>query len=375
LAKLYLHVGFHKTGTTSLQDNLNRNRPALLAQGIDYPKTRKFKAHHEFAWSAGQRGWGWKKFGGSKAGSAPAKRMYQLLRKSKLDAIISSEFLSELSPDQIRTLLSSIGRRELKVIFTVRPIAKILPSAYQQEVKNGSKLTYKSWLELVLEPEKENRNKTRFWDRHSHDVEIAKWADIVGKDRVSVIISDDANPDFLTTSFFSLLGVSTKKFKESKKDVINRSMDLAEIELLRRINEQFDRNQGWDEYVSGIRSTLVKTWTQRKPSELSPGRLSTPESFRSLIDARVLKLTEGLRSLGVEITGDLDSLSKAQYGSYEVPAVIEIDNLVDPILSRTRLTALRSYKPSELIAFGIRAIIREQIARVKALLKKNSRAV
>jgi hypothetical protein len=88
-----------------------------------------------------------------------------------------------------------------------------------------------------------------------------------------------------------------------------------------------------------------------------------------------LKLTEGLRSLGVEITGDLDSLSKAQYGSYEVPAVIEIDNLVDPILSRTRLTALRSYKPSELIAFGIRAIIREQIARVKALLKKNSRAV
>ena len=142
MPKLFLHVGFHKTGTTSLQDILNRNRKELLSQGIIYPKTRKFRAQHEFAWSAGQRGWGWKQFGGSQAGPGPAKRMFKLLRSATQDVVISSEFLSELKPEQIKKLVNSIGTLDLKVIFTVRPVAKILPSAYQQEIKNGSKLTY-----------------------------------------------------------------------------------------------------------------------------------------------------------------------------------------------------------------------------------------
>lgn len=174
MAKLFLHVGFHKTGTTSLRDTLNRNRAEFLTQGLVYPKTRRFRAQHEFAWSAGQRGWGWKQFGGSQAGPGPARRMFRLIRYSKQDVIISSEFLSELTPPKIHKLVASIGDKELRVISTVRPVAKISPLAYRQEAKNGSKLTFDGRLDCFLEPETENRNKTRFWTRHSHHIEIAK---------------------------------------------------------------------------------------------------------------------------------------------------------------------------------------------------------
>jgi hypothetical protein len=375
LPKLFLHVGFHKTGTTSLQDALNRNRAELLSQGLLYPKTRKFRAQHEFAWSVGQRGWGWKQFGGSKAGPGPARRMFKLLRSSHQDLIISSEFLSELKPAQITKLLSSIGNRELKVIFTVRPVAKILPSAYQQEVKNGSKLTFEKWLGRVLEPVKENRNKTRFWTRHSHHIEIAKWVEAVGKERVTVIISDDANPEFLTNSFFELVGADTSKFKDAKKEVVNRSMDLAEIELLRRINEKFDRNLGWDEYVVGIRSTLVKTWTSSSASANSPGKLSNPAAFGPQIEARASEVTEGIRNLGVLVIGDVESLAKASYGTNVFPEVIDINNLVDPILARTRLTTLDSYKSTELIAIALRRVLRNQKAKLKQFLNKKQKAI
>jgi hypothetical protein len=375
LAKLFLHVGFHKTGTTSLQDILNRNRAELLQQGLLYPKTRKFRAQHEFAWSAGQRGWGWKQFGGSQAGPGPAKRMYRLLRSAKEDVIISSEFLSELKPDQIKRLLSAIGNRELKVIFTVRPVAKILPSAYQQEIKNGSKLTFDSWLKRVLEPEKENRNKTRFWTRHSHHIEIAKWAEVVGKDRITVIISDESRPEFLTDSFFELVGAKTDNFRESKKEIVNRSMDMAEIELLRRINEKFDRNLGWDEYVTGIRSTLVKSWTQSLPSENSPGRLANPEAFKDRIDHKVTEVTEGIKSLGVEVIGDVDSLAKANYGENVIPDQICIDGLVDPILARTRESVLDSYKAKTLIGFLIKRTIKHRISDLKRLVGIKQKAI
>jgi hypothetical protein len=375
MPKLFLHVGFHKTGTTSLQDVLNRNRRELLKQGVLYPKTRKFRAQHEFAWSAGQRGWGWKQFGGSQAGPGPARRMYRLLRSSKQDVIISSEFLSELKPPQIKRLLSSIGNRELKVIFTVRPIAKILPSAYQQEVKNGSKLTYDKWLKRVLETEKENRNNTRFWARHSHHIEIAKWSEIVGKERISVIISDESKPSFLTESFFGLVGVKTDNFRESKKDVVNRSMDLAEIELLRQINQKFDRNLGWDEYVADIRSTLVKTWTQSVPSEASPGRLANPEAFKDRIDHKVKEVTEGIKGLGVEVIGDVDSLAKAKYGENTIPDYISIEGLVEPILARTRETVLDSYKTTALLKLILVRASKSLIRDIKRLLGKKQKAI
>jgi len=375
MPKLFLHVGFHKTGTTSLQDALNRNRAELLTQGLVYPKTRRFRAQHEFAWSAGKRGWGWKQFGGSQAGPGPARRMFRLIRASKQDVIISSEFLSELTPERIQKLISSIGDKDLRVIFSVRPVAKILPSAYQQEVKNGSKLTFDRWLERVLEPEKENRNKTRFWTRHSHHIEIAKWAGVVGKERITVIVADESKPEFLTESFFKLVQADTSNFRESKKEVVNRSMDLAEIELLRRINAKFDRNLGWDEYVVGIRSTLVKTWTQSAPSENSPGKLSNPEAFRQAIDHRVGQVTQGIRSLGVEVIGDVDSLAVARYGSNTIPSSIDIENLVDPILARTRLTTLDSYKASELVLIAIKRVIRNRIKDLKVLLGKKQKAI
>jgi hypothetical protein len=261
------------------------------------------------------------------------------------------------------------------VIFTVRPIAKILPSAYQQEVKNGSKLTYDKWLKRVLETEKENRNNTRFWARHSHHIEIAKWLEIVGKERISVIISDESKPSFLTDSFFGLVGVKTDNFRESKKDVVNRSMDLAEIELLRQINQKFDRNLGWDEYVADIRSTLVKTWTQSVPSEASPGRLANPEAFKDRIDQKVKEVTEGIKALGVEVIGDVDSLAKAKYGENTIPDHISIEGLVEPILARTRETVLDSYNTSALLKLILVRASKSLIRDIKRTLGKKQKAI
>jgi hypothetical protein len=150
-----------------------------------------------------------------------------------------------------------------------------------------------------------------------------------------------------------LLGVSTENFRESKKEVVNRSMDLAEIQLLTNINESFDRNLGWAEYVVGIRSSLVKTWTHRPYSANSPGRLKNPKEFAGPIEQKAQEITTGLKKLGVEVIGDLSSLEESSYGENQIPSVIEISNLVEPILSRTRAITLDSYKSSELLVLAL----------------------
>jgi succinoglycan biosynthesis protein ExoM len=54
MSELVLHLGTHKTGTTSIQHFMSSNREALKRQGILYPDSKPFfggssQAHHEFA--------------------------------------------------------------------------------------------------------------------------------------------------------------------------------------------------------------------------------------------------------------------------------------------------------------------------------------
>lgn len=49
MARLILHIGAHKTGTTSIQHYFHANAESLLRQGVAYPLTGRLKAHYVFA--------------------------------------------------------------------------------------------------------------------------------------------------------------------------------------------------------------------------------------------------------------------------------------------------------------------------------------
>ena len=59
---VFMHVGFHKTGTTSLQRVLKCHENELRDQNIEYI-TSTNDAAHALAWSASRRIWGWKNQG------------------------------------------------------------------------------------------------------------------------------------------------------------------------------------------------------------------------------------------------------------------------------------------------------------------------
>ena len=53
MKKLIFHPGFHKTGTTALQQALSEARKELKVSDFNYPNTRG-KAHHSAAWAITQ---------------------------------------------------------------------------------------------------------------------------------------------------------------------------------------------------------------------------------------------------------------------------------------------------------------------------------
>ena len=49
MARVVLHIGTHKTATTTLQDTLATNRALLAEQGIVYPSIGRATGHHTLA--------------------------------------------------------------------------------------------------------------------------------------------------------------------------------------------------------------------------------------------------------------------------------------------------------------------------------------
>ncbi|MFM8329186.1 MAG: hypothetical protein ACKN80_02965, partial [Actinomycetales bacterium] len=95
MKKLIIHVGFHKSGTTALQESFHLNRKELEKHGVSYPEFGH-KAHHRLAWSLSQKPWGWAKRGGELESTKLWEKAAAFIEKDKAQTvIISSEFFSE----------------------------------------------------------------------------------------------------------------------------------------------------------------------------------------------------------------------------------------------------------------------------------------
>ena len=100
--RLIIHAGFHKSGTTALQEAFDAQSNELKAAGIIYPNIGR-RAHHRVAWALSGKTWGWGKRGGEKTSIKEWEHLAKAINNSDDETIlISSEFFSELDGDAIR---------------------------------------------------------------------------------------------------------------------------------------------------------------------------------------------------------------------------------------------------------------------------------
>ena len=139
MTSLILHIGRHRTGSTSIQQSLYRSRDYLKSKGILYPATGlHHEAHHSIGWSV---------LGTSHHGLGDIPPLEPLLhqlseevRSTKCEhVIISTETLVQLNDpanpatrkrlQQLLALFSTV-----KVVCCVRDQAKTIESEYRFQV-------------------------------------------------------------------------------------------------------------------------------------------------------------------------------------------------------------------------------------------------
>ena len=81
----------------------------------------------------------------------------------------------------------------MQIAVTLRSLGRVMPSMWQQNIQSGAVGELDTWLRQMLE-RPPDKPPAPFWTLHRHDELIARWADVVGVDRVTVVVVDDARP-------------------------------------------------------------------------------------------------------------------------------------------------------------------------------------
>jgi hypothetical protein len=309
--RVVAHVGFHKTGTTALQESFSKNCEELKALGVIYPDFGQ-KAHHRAAWALVGRIWGWKNRGGVQTPIAEWQKVVKSVKKNRGTTLISSEFFCELDEEKINKFKADIKVDDVTIVFTLRPLVKLLSSSYQQYLKYGLTPTYEEWLHSVLDEPGVSKLTPTFWKRHEHGRVISQWAKVFGVENVFVVIADESQPTAIFDAFNSILGIPAGTLSQIEGISSNRSLSYEEICLLLEVNKNFPKKRRWDEYEIYIREGAIKHLTDKVKVDKSAEKLLTPQWAVDKVREISAESVRQIKASGVSVIGSLDNFDKAE---------------------------------------------------------------
>ena len=225
--KLFLHVGPHKTGTTALQKFLLDNQAALFKSNLVYPKRYKsIFGHHQFRELLDQE--------------SLSEDDLDFFAKNH-DYLLSSEDFISLNREKFEYLRKTLETKQIQVIFSWRRASFKLYSIWQETVKHGGTETFFSYYHDHLARPGQSQML-------SADLKLNMFCHVYGKENVKVLDYDaSARSGSLLKDFCKLINVPWRQnfvTPEKNPDAVNRSMDIADIEVIRALNHLFKSAYG-----------------------------------------------------------------------------------------------------------------------------------
>jgi hypothetical protein len=305
-ASRLVHVGPHKTGTTSVQSAFHVGRTMLRQHGVHYAGSTEQPLLAALAVAGGE----------GMRGDRPARpEDWTELVAEMRDAgdqrvVVSSEFLCYADDAAARRVVTEITGGPVHVVITLRPVYKIAPSQWQQFVQNGFGVPYDEWLDGMFRRPPYDQPTPSFWRRHKQDDLVRRWAGAAGPENLTVVVADESDHGTLLRTFEAFVGLPEGSLVPPK-NAANRSLTFGEIELVRRINAEWDR-LGWSHEAH---ARFVRRGAARR---MKTGRWPAPDEPRLPLPKWVLERSAEVgaetarvaTSLGVRVVGDIATLAE-----------------------------------------------------------------
>ncbi|MFA7265512.1 MAG: hypothetical protein WC054_04285 [Candidatus Nanopelagicales bacterium] len=273
MARLVLHIGTKKTGSTLIQALLAQNRDRLSSTGWSYPDFLQRRNHSEFALMFQPRITETHQHIGLDSAEAIADRRREIDRQLKKlvtkqsNWIISSEYLSSrlINDERVADAVDFLRNHfdHIDVVVALRRQEFVLPSVFSQKVKLGAQITWSQ----------------SFCDRHRKSIDceeiVARWARVVGRESISAIPyleEKKREPRWLIDQFANASGIPIdESWTIPARSDANRSLSAEGVAYLRLFDPYLPR---W--LPDGTSNLRLRRQAVKRLAELTPGPPFTP---------------------------------------------------------------------------------------------------
>lgn len=310
--RVFLHCGTAKSGTTYLQDLWWRHRDELRERGLLLPGTALRDHFHAAALVKGmdvivdelgpgdRRVW---------------QRLVDETRSWSGDVLISHEHFSDSSAAAAAAALADLASAadEVHLVVTVRDLGRVLPSAWQQRVKQGARQPYGRFLATV----RRGRDDQKFWRYQDVPGILERWAADLRPERVHLVVvpPSGAPRDELWLRTATVLGVDVEGLDTDPR-LPNDSLGIVEAELLRRVNTIVPRQR---RSVALTRLTKGAFARDLLAGSAPQESFVLPVKHAGWVRERSERMVATLRAGSYDVVGDLDDLLPADPRSGRTP--------------------------------------------------------
>ena len=300
-----VHIGPPKTGTTSLQTALARERPRLAEFDVVYPGVHQ--RHRRAGDALLERS---RTDGKPVPVSAWDDLVDEVRAALSARVCISTENLSRALPWHIRRIVSDLGADRVHMVVVARRLDLLLPSAWQQRVKGvGETRSYGQWLEEVLGEEQDSFAATSFWRHHQLSRTLQDWLEHLPSERVVVVISDESDRSGLPRIFERLLGLPAGVLvgDGGGDKSHNTSLSHERAELLRRVTLALG-DRGTSEQRAQVGRAVQRALLATPMTEQEHALPKLPTWALTKVAEASRAQVEAIQHSGVRVVGDPTSL-------------------------------------------------------------------
>lgn len=299
-SRVVLHVGAPLVGSTYVREVLARNRRRLTRHGVLHPSSHVgAEGHHAAVLDVLDLA-----APGVETVAGAWERLAQAARDWRRGTVvISHELLADADEDQVAHIVGSFGSAEVHVVHAARDLARQLPLAWQEWVRNGGTAGFEGYVDKVVRRDG-HRLARVFW--RSHDVAdvLARWTSVVPPEHVHVVTAP-AGPDedvVVWQRVAEVLGVDAGRFRAPAPT--GRPLDaLAATEAARLLNHAGPRRLPRD---------VARAVTGPTPA--------VPAHHAEWLEAEAERAVAAVKRSGCEVLGDVTDLRPAPDSLTDDPA-------------------------------------------------------
>lgn len=327
-APVTLHVGTPKSGTTSLQGILARNRALLLENGLLYPGENQ--GHFIEALSLRDSGFRGHRF--AKADGA-WERVVEQVSAHQGPALLSHEIIGGSVPKVLKRAVRSFGQRPVHVVITCRDLARQLPAVWQEGVKNGDTGSYRDFLDEAVGEWSGPDTTAGFWRGQNLAGLARRWAEQVGAEQVRLVTvpPSGADKNVLWQRFVHATGLPEVDY-DLPAQARNPSLGTVETELLRRVVARLPEDVPWPTYAKQVKRRLAQRTLVKHKAD---GALTVPDAWRAATERISKEMLAAIAEGGFPVIGDLADLAPTYREDGTAP-----DDVSDAVLLERALELL-----------------------------------